>query len=961
MKKLILLFSLAVVGGMSSCVDKNEEVDADSKPSWLHGSIYQELMSPSGGSDGLEGTFNNYLRLIDDLGYAEVLNRTGSKTVFPANDSAFARFFASNDWGVTSYEQLSDAQKKLLLYNSMLDNALLTTMFSNVSASGSSTSSVDNGRAVKHQTNISVTDTIQHIYGPSDMPRGNKHWERFYDTGIDIVSDNTRPMMVHFTREQMVNNNITVSGENSDFEVLTGSPYEEEDGTGTVFIFDDKVIHRNITCMNGYIHQVQDVLVPPGNMAQVIRKNSETSLFSRILDYFAVPYLDEQTTNDYNDWAQQNNMPTKDAIYQVRYLSSWSQGASLTEDADNKVQSSYLSYDPGWNQYYPKPSYSTYEPLADIGAMFVPDDDAFVDYFTEGGKGAFIVDIYGKYKDEQNTEANLRENFDSIFSKNPDVFKSFIRNLQMRSFVSSVPSKFTTLINDAAENLGMNMEYLKKSGDRYDIKIANNGVVYVLNKMLPPDEFQAVLAPSSVYPDMKVMNWAVQDRSYLGVDFKYYLLAMKANYAFFVPDDEAFDCYYVDPASLGKAKPEAIHFYYDSEKQIVRADNYYYDLNTNTVGERISEVGDITNYKSQLVDILNYHTLVLNDGEVIGDNKFYKTKHGGEVFIDGGNKVGATVSSGAQIDNGMAQPTIETLYPENNGYAYRINRVIQAPRNSVSKTLQNYSDHFSEFYYFCAGFGESDLLTWAGISPDVSTTFGTSEQDRYIVFTSTYGTGSSKVTNACVDENVKMFNTYNYTLYAPNNTAMSIAYQNGLPSWSDVEALYNKYSHDSDDEEVSAEETADKNKAYAMINIMREFVRYHFQNESLYADNTVEGGQYSTMHSDELGVAEEITVSGGSGKINVTDGAGIVHVIDANDASRVSNKMARDYWFDRDRTSASSITTSSFCAVHEISEPFYFEKDASGSPKRYDTDLSSAKSINNAVQYYKELNANIKF
>lgn len=953
MKKLILFLSLAVTGLMTSCMDKNEEVDADSKPGWLHGSIYEELKNPAGDGSGLEGTFTNYLRLIDDLGYAETLSRTGSKTVFPANDEAFARFFQSNEWGVTSYEQLTEAQKKLLLYSSMLDNALLTGMLSNVSNGSSST---QNGLALKHRTNISVIDSIQFLM-MSEMPRNNKHWAKHYNSaGIHVVNDNTVPMMVHFTREQMVNNNITVTGENSDFQILTGSPYN----MGDVYIYDDKVIHPDITCINGYIHQVQNVLLQPGNMDQVIAKDNETSYFSRILNYFSAPYYDLQTTNNYNDWAIQNNKPMIDSIFQKRFLSSYSQGATLIDDPDGNTVSSYLSYDPGWNQYYPKANYSSSldRTISDIGAMFVPDNKAFEDYFLQGGNGAYLIDIYGKYRGGQNTAANLAENLDSIQMKNPDILKQFVRNLQLKSFVQTVPSKFTTIMNDASENMGMNMSYLKQKADgRYDVKIANNGVVYVLNKMLAPDEYQAVLAPASVYPDMKVMNWAVQDRDYLGVDFKFYLLAMSANYAFFIPDDEAFDYYYVNPVTLGRSQAEAIRFYYDEKKvPHLRADYYAYNQHTNTIGERLGEYDlsqQLKNVKSQLIDILNYHTVVLKDGEVIGHNKYYKTKHGGEICIEGGNVTGATVSSGAQLDNGQKKPEIEVIYPEKNGNAYRINRIIQAPRNSVHKTLSENS-RFSEFLAACEGFNASEILTWAGISSEVDEKTKKSEQDRYLVFTSTY----SGKANACVDENVRMFNTYNYTLYAPDNEAMEEAYSMGLPRWSDIQALMDKYAG-SDDEDVTAEEKADKEKAYVMINTLREFVRYHFQNVSLYADNTVDGGNYATMHSDDLGVAENIKVSGGGNRLVVTDGAGIEHVVNANDNSRISNKMTRDYWFDESRMNATSIVTSSFCAVHEITRPFYMGSTSNG-PKRFDADWSSAKSRKQAVSYYKRLNANNK-
>ena len=151
MKKFFLLMPLAVLALLSSCVDKYEEVDADSKPSFLGESIFEELSNPA--RNGLQGTFNTYKKLISDLGESETLSRTGSKTIFPANDEAFDRFFQSNIWGVRSYEQLSNTQKKLLLYSSMIDNSLLLSMLPNVS---SGTTDVVKGQAVKHQTSISV-------------------------------------------------------------------------------------------------------------------------------------------------------------------------------------------------------------------------------------------------------------------------------------------------------------------------------------------------------------------------------------------------------------------------------------------------------------------------------------------------------------------------------------------------------------------------------------------------------------------------------------------------------------------------------------------------------------------------------------------------------------------------------------------------------------------------------------
>lgn len=888
-------------------------MDSDHKPASLGGSIYEELKNPN--PDHLTGTFKTYLRLVDDLNYSSTLSRTGSKTVFPANDEAFERFFQSNKWGVTSYEELSNSQKKLLLYSSMIDNALLVSMLSNVSGG---TDGITAGLGLKHPTSVSVIERLEHYYDAAQMPANNSWWKKYYQTGIDVVSDNTRPMMVHFTREQMVNNNITTIGENSDFSILTGETYDE--ASKPAYIFNDRIINRDITCMNGYIQQLQDVLLPPGNMAQVLRDENETSIFSRMVDYFAAPYYDAATTNQYNDWAVANNVPTIDSIYQVRYLSSRSQNASLVVDPSGNTmgQGRYLSYDPGWNQYYPAHANSSsidYS-ITDMGAMFVPCDAAIKKYFLPGGSGAFLIDIYGT---KDNTEANLLENLDSMYVKNPQVISAFIKNLQKNSFVETVPSKFESIINDASENMGMNLSYLKQNSDgKYDIKIANNGVIYILKDMIAPDEYQAVLAPASSYPDMRIMNWAIQDRKYLGVDFKFYLLAMSANYAFFIPEDEAFNAYYIDPASLGHQKPEVLHFYYNEKKNpVVRCDRYYYDVATGTLGDRIGEVADISQRSSQLVDILNYHTVLMESGETFGHNKYYKTKHGGEICLQGNGEAGSSIVSGAQINNGAAPSVIKAVYNEKNGTAFRVSNIIQAPQNSVAKTLKN-NDQFSEFYEACAGFSASDILKWAGISDDTNS-FGTTEQDQYIIFTSTYGTGKNAIKKACLDENVKMFNTYNYTLYAPDNAAMEEAYANGLPRWSNIQALFEEYGDEAPDN-VRAE-------VLEQIKAIREFVRYHFQSISLYADKTVEGGTYQTLATNELGLAREIKVSGGNDKIVVTDGAGIQHVVDANASGKVANAMARDYWFNNSAQSATAITTSSFCAVHEISKPFYLFKD----------------------------------
>ena len=955
MKKFLFCFSLVLTGLMASCVDKYEEVDAESKPEWLGGSIYAELKNPN--QERLTGTFNTYLRLVDDLGYDEVLSRTGSKTVFPANDEAFQRFFSSNDWGVSSYEALTESQKKLLLYSSMLDNALLLGMLHNeqntVASEVRMGEGVKHGQVLKHETNVSVIDTIQHMtFG--DMPKGNPYWTKYASKGLDLVADATKPMMVHLTREYMLTNDITTLGDESDFAILTGTPFTE----GTAYVFNNRVLKGDITCQNGYVHQMEDVLVPPGNMAQVLRRHDKTKYYSRILDYYAVPYFDASTTRQYNDWAKTNGRPQKDSIFQLRYLSTRSQGGTeLTRDPNGNTLSSttILAFDPGWNQYTPDNGSGSSK---DIGAFFVPDDDAVKSYFLPGGGGSHLIEIYGSRREGAvvNDEAHLMENLDSLHATKPQVLASFTKNLMKPRFTNTVPSKFATVTNDASENMGLTLGLLdRKDNGKYDITIASNGVVYVINDMIVPDEYRAVLAPASEYPDMRVMNWAIQDGhangDYLGLDFKYYLMAMSANYAFFIPEDKAFDYYYLDPASLahtgpdGNLRPDVLHIYYDSlatKQPYVKCSRFYYNLETGEIDTSTPREVGVTGVKSQMQDILNFHTLVLKSGEQIGQNNYYKTKHGGEIYVEGGNSVGTRVMSGLQKDKtffqadanqgrgrrydikGFDVPTIKWMQQQKNGHSYRLSNVIMPPVESVYSVLKGTviegDTVFAEFLEACTGFEATDLLTWAGISAEINKATGSSPQDAYTVFTRNYKLGTTSISNACLDMNVKMFNTYNYTLFAPDNAAMQKAYANGLPRWTDIVALFEKYPQE-EEHEISDAEQADMARAKDMITQIRDFVRYHFVTNSVYADNTVEGGRYQTLSSDAMGVAKEVMISGGDGRLSVADQTGRTISVSASDARKLSNKMTRDYWLNASKTQATGIETSSFCAVHQISEP----------------------------------------
>lgn len=981
MKRLILCVSLVCLGMMYSCT-KEELVPEGEKPEWLGESIYEELQNPN--PKYLTGTFKTYLRLVDDMDYKEVLSRTGSMTVFPANDDAFNRFFSSeNAFGVHSYEELTISQKKLLLNSSLLKNAMLASMLSNIPADDNN---VERGRAIKHETNVSVIDDVQFLSGGAVMPAYNTFWDQYRTTGLNAVFDGTVPMMVHLSRKQMLTNDITTTGTDSDFGIIRGEkPGTTVENADTAYVFQNKILNQDVVCQNGYIHQLSDVLVPPGNMAQVLKKQPNTKLFSRMLDYYSAPYLNQDITNEYNSWALQNNVPTIDKIYEVRYFSQKSQNGlsnNYSPDEQSVPAMNRLIFDPGWNQYYASSVASN--SLNDMAAVFAPTDSAIAAYFLPGGNGSDYITYFGN-PNIPNTRENLPENLDTMFVRGNGLITSIINNLLQRSFVNSVPSKFYTLTDaGSGDAIDVKISDIHLENSKYDIALANNGIIYKMDKVFVPHEMKSVIGPTLTFPGMNVMKMFVSDKttgtgsSTFGADMYYYLLAMKSNYAFFSMKDDKMSNPVIDPVSLGKSQPRALAYFtyqnpkYNSDGSIARYETAYgvriHDFNKAT-GE-INPVPSVeenyivntkgeTAYGMQVTDMLNYHTLVLAEGEKLGTNKYYLTKHGGAIELtdfkqsyDAKGNITFTgkVRGAAQIQfPNIPVSNIVEGSAKDNGYALMVDAPIQPAVTSLYSVINSAAnkDNFTKFMEIVNGIRNQNLLTWLGVptavydnskNPPVVTV--PSKQDNYVTFTA----------DNALDQNVKFFNGYNYTFFAPDNNAVEIAQTTmGLPTMQKITEIYTNYS---DLEAGYTEEQIKQAKTdcLAMVDCLRAFVKYHFMNNSVFADNYRKATQYQSMHSSDLGLAANINVKSDAGVLYVADATAMdddgnvvwskANTINANSSSIV-NAMTRDYVYDKEAAQATAIANSSFAVVHQVSKPLCFEKE------RYDIGANGQKKWNN--------------
>ncbi|MDD6753544.1 MAG: hypothetical protein PUE15_06470, partial [Prevotella sp.] len=379
------------------------------------------------------------------------------------------------------------------------------------------------------------------------------------------------------------------------------------------------------------------------------------------------------------------------------------------------------------------------------------------------------------------------------------------------------------------------------------------------------------------------------------------------------------------------------HYFYNSSK------SPYIFCSARTFNPETGEISkDSTNLTNsqfpvtQFIDILNTHTVVLEDGEEMGANKYYKTKNGGTIYFD---KANSTVMGGAQMDNGVAPSRILQVDNQKNGKSYTLDHVIEMPQNSVYKVLSG-TQQFSDFFDLCNDDRADSIREFAGISTKTIEGTKISPMTRFYTFrtgvTGYYG----------LDYNVNYFSSYNYTVYAPDNSAMEIARQKGLPTWDDLYAIFKQHvdSEDGDPAKIQAQA-----EVLAKVEAINDFIRYHFQNNSVYVDNTVGSGEYMTAASDTLGIAYKVNVVGGGNKFTVIDGSN--QSVEVNGNGKLINKMTRDYVFaksaqDARNLTTNSISTSSFAVVHEIDKPLC--KNANG---RYDGMWASAKAKKGLVEH----------
>ena len=948
---------------------KDEFILDDEKPSFLNSSIYESLEQ--------QGKYRTYLKLLADKDVnpegmrplTDVLGRTGSKTVFVANDSAWDVFFASNarlpegnPWHfATSYENLSQAQKKLLIHTSMLNNAIVMENLASSQSDG--TNSPTRGEYMRRYTDIEATDSITYV-APENLPKSYSkyevdYWERFRaengGKGIYMATDSTLPMMLHFTAEHMARNTI----KDTDFQLFMGGRNGHTRATSDVHIYDAILKEKDGVCENGYVNVTEKPICPLTNMAEVIRTNGKTNIFSHILDRFSAPFYCNRITEAYKVL----HPDFKDSIFTKRYFSNNNfsvkggyvkRGANgeipkfepgpegtyrtynpykETAPAELKGLTPALKFDPGWNGYYDE-----MDVRKDMAAIFVPSDEQMWHYFTESG-GAELIAVYYTKTDETGAElpytkpTTNEELFEQIDCIPLSTIEMLINNFMQRTFVGSVPSKWNKLTDDAMDPLFEDVsDAISKLDTSY---ICSNGVVYVLNKTCVPADYRSVTAPAVISKTNKIINAAIYG-DFMKLNYYAYLKAMQSRFTFLLPSDAAM-LYYYDPASMKSRTTRVICFKFAGGNTPVTATakNYYGPYNYKTQNKELGTIGSTiggTNGKietsevtNRLKDVLESHTIVhdgtnplTHTGEVGQDfwgiptttelDEYYLSKNGNAVKVvrDASDNIIA-FKGGFQLENerlegidkttaapGLIECKIEKPFLMDNGNTYVLDAPLIPTYRSVWSIFTNDADQknqgsefggetpYSEFYDLCTADGyETEIIGCGLVDEKLKDTQRKSALKKFKIFVSDNG----------LDFNVQFFNNYRYTIFVPTNEAVREAIANGLPTWEEIREDFQKHRKPAmiENEDQTAwviNKDADGNIIYtdslqtledslriaAKITYLTNFVRYHFADNSIFADKTILAPQemVTSSYDKELELFCKLHVeraAGGSGTV----------------------------------------------------------------------------------------------
>jgi uncharacterized surface protein with fasciclin (FAS1) repeats len=432
------IFIIAVILLAAGCRKKAFD-DYYGRPDNLAAPIYQQLQA--------RGNFKAFIACIDKAGYKATLSAAGYWTLFAPNDDAFQKFLTER--GLTDIAQLDTGTCTKIVTYSLVYNAYAKNRIGDYQSTAPAATAgwVPNMAFKRRTANYTGFYDDTTLAGQKVKALGSNRTPSLNGSSF-ILGDNNNKHIPYF-----VNNFFTAKG-------LTAADYNYFYPTTpyTGFnVVNASVVTSDIVAENGFIHEIDKVILPLPSIDKYLSTNPQYSEFKKLFDKYIVAFiLNAEATNRYKllSGATENV-----------YIKTFNPAPSI------------LAYSPN-NENYLKVQDN--DAQADGWTMFAPKNDVLLSYIN----------------------TVLLENYPSLDQLPLQIIVDFLNAHMWQTTVW--PTKFASTNNVQNEPAKFD-----RNTDIIDKQILSNGFFYGTNKVQQANVFTTVYGRPYLDPKYLLMTRAL--------------------------------------------------------------------------------------------------------------------------------------------------------------------------------------------------------------------------------------------------------------------------------------------------------------------------------------------------------------------------------------------------------------------------------------------------------------------
>jgi uncharacterized surface protein with fasciclin (FAS1) repeats len=264
-----LFFLALIAASFFSCKDELQNTDKYARPPWLAGKLFTQIKAHPELS-----TFAQCLELVK---YDTIINTSGSYTVFAPNNEAFTLFLQSHPEYTSVTDIPLEELSRIVKYH-IVQNPWSTEQLKSLDVYGwidSTDINNDKPRGFKRETLLRdkdpkfgvmynenkvlvIIDTLQSNWYRRQLTDSRKNVPIFYKEYFDIYDLNWNDFLFYFDRSF--------------------------DDPKDMYYANGKITTSNIFAENGFIHEIDRVVVPLKNASQLLSTKTGNLSYSKFLD-----------------------------------------------------------------------------------------------------------------------------------------------------------------------------------------------------------------------------------------------------------------------------------------------------------------------------------------------------------------------------------------------------------------------------------------------------------------------------------------------------------------------------------------------------------------------------------------------------------------------------------------------------------------------------------------------------